>query len=301
MISPPAVTPPTPATATSRQLRWRIGVALLAVYLIWGSTYYGIVLAMKGIPPLLMAGSRHLTAGTLLFVVLWARGVALPDRRQWLHCVALGVLFQAMGNGLVVLATQRMDSSLAAVLVASMPLWAGLWSGLWGQWPRAREWVGLLLGLAGVAVLRLEPNTNADGVGTAMVLVAAVAWAFGTVWSGKLNLPGGAMTAAVQMMAGGVVLLVGGTLHGEWAHVAPTSTAVAAWVYLTLAGNLGGYTAFVFLLRNTTRAVATSYAYVNPLVALALGVGLGGESFTAHRAGGGALILLGVVLMVLRR
>lgn len=291
------VSPPAPVAVP----RWHIGLALAAVYLIWGSTYYGIVLAMRGIPPMLMAGTRHLTAGLLLFTVLRLRGEASPTREQWLRCAALGFLFQAMGNGLVVLATQRMDSSLAAVLVASMPLWAGLWSGLWGSWPGPREWTGLLLGLAGVAVLRLEPGANSDAVGTAMVLLAAVSWAFGTVWSGKLNLPGGAMTSAAQMMSGGVVLLLGGTVMGEWSHVAPTSTAVMAWVYLTLAGNLGGYTAFVFLLRNTSRAVATSYAYVNPLVALALGVGLGGETLGMHRAGGAALILLGVVLMVVRR
>ena len=168
-------------------------LALVAVYVIWGSTYLGIKFAIQGFPPLMMAGLRFTLAGTLLYVLLRVRGARLPTRREWGASAVVGGLLLVGGNG--------------SVMVATVPLWAALFAGLWGQWPTRLEWLGLALGFGGVALLNLEGEVRASPVGALLLLLAPFLWALGSIWSRYLPLPPGGMAAAAQMLAGGGLLL----------------------------------------------------------------------------------------------
>ncbi|MCI0571323.1 MAG: drug/metabolite exporter YedA [Myxococcaceae bacterium] len=277
--------------------------ALLSLYVIWGSTYFGIRVALQGFPPLLMAGVRFLLAGGILYGVLRLRGTPRPTGAQWLRGAAVGLLLVACGNGCVVFAQQWVASSLAAVMVASMPLFAALFSGLWGRWPRVREWAGLLLGTSGVVLLNLEGGLRANPLGALLLLLAPVAWAFGSLWSRQPNphMPRGLIASAMQMLAGGAVMFVLGLLRGERMPEAPGLAPVMAVAYLVVFGSLVAYSAYGFLLRHVRPTLATSYAYVNPVVALAIGTGLGGERVGVAGLVGTGVILAGVALVALGR
>jgi drug/metabolite transporter (DMT)-like permease len=267
-----------------------IALALLAVYLIWGSTYLGIRVALEGFPPFLMAGMRFIIAGGVLYAGLRARGAAAPTWRQWRDGALLGVLLLVLGNGGVVVAEQWVASGLAALSVATVPIWAALFAGLLGRWPSKLEWAGLALGFAGVVLLNLEGDMRAQPIGAIILAFAAASWAFGSVWSRRITLPAGAMASAVQMLAAGLVLLCGGLLAGERMAGLPGIRPLLAFGYL-IAAALVAFSAYNYLLRRVRPALATSYAYVNPPVAVGLGFWLGGE-----RIGGGGLLAMVVIL-----
>ncbi len=287
----------------SESLRTRItvGLALLSIYLIWGSTYLGIRFALESFPPLLMAGFRFLIAGTLMFTFLRVRGAPMPTRRQWLGAAVIGAFLLGGGNGGVTVAEQWVSSGLAAVVIASMPLWAALFGGLWKRWPNRIEWVGLMVGFAGVAVLNLEHHFRANPLGAIVLFGAAISWAFGSVLSGHLQLPKGPMSSATQMLVGGVLMLALGALSGERIAALPSTRSAAAFVYLITFGSLIGFSAYAYLLRTVRPTLATSYAYVNPLVAVGLGVLLGGEKITAVGLIATLIILGGVGLVAMGR
>ncbi len=277
----------------------RVGVlaALAAVYVVWGSTYLAIRFALEGFPPFLMAGVRFLIAGTALFVWLRLRGAAAPTGKQWGGAALVGGLLLLGGNGGVVLAEQWVASGLTALGVATVALWSALFAGLWGQWPRRLEWVGLAVGFAGVALLNLEGNLRASPAGAAALLVATTSWALGSMWSRHLELPRGFMAAAAEMLAGGVLLVAAGLLTGEKLVQPPGPRAWLALAYLVVFGSWIGFSAYIFLLRRVRPAVATSYAYVNPVVAMLLGVTLAGERITAVEWLALPVILGGVALV----
>ncbi len=287
----------------SESLRTRItvGLALLSVYLIWGSTYLGIRFALESFPPLLMVGFRLLIAGALMFIFLRVRGAPMPTRRQWLGAAVIGAFLLGGGNGGVTVAEQWVSSGLAAVVIASMPLWAALFGGLWKRWPNRIEWVGLMVGFAGVAVLNMEQNIRANPLGAIVLFGAAISWAFGSVLSGHLQLPKGPMSSAAQMLAGGVLLLALGALSGERITALPSTRSAVAFVYLITFGSLIGFSSYAYLLRTVRPTLATSYAYVNPLVAVGLGVLLGGEKITAVGLIATLIILGGVGLVAMGR
>ena len=272
--------------------------ALLAVYVIWGSTYLAIRVAIEGIPPLLMAGSRFVVAGGVLYLVLRLRGAAAPTRLQWRNAAIVGGLLLLGGNGGVVLAEQWVASGLAALGVATVALWSALFAGLWGQWPRRVEWVGLAIGFAGVGLLNLEGSLRASPAGSIALGVATVSWAFGSMWSRHLDLPDGMMAAAAEMLSGGALLLVASAIGGEAIPLAIAPRPLLAWAYLLTFGSLVGFSAYLYLLRHTRPAVATSYAYVNPIIAMALGVWLAGERITATEWLAVPVILGSVALVV---
>ena len=278
-----------------------IAAALIAVYVIWGSTYLAIRVAIEGIPPLLMAGSRFVVAGALLFVFLRLRGRAAPTRLQWRNAALVGGLLLLGGNGGVVLAEQWVASGLTALGVATVALWSALFAGLWGQWPRRIEWVGLAIGFAGVGLLNLQGNLRASPAGSIALAVATVSWAFGSMWSRHLDLPHGMMAAAAEMLTGGVLLLVAGAVRGEAVPMVVAARPLLAWTYLLTFGSLVGFSAYLYLLRHTRPAMATSYAYVNPLIAIALGVWLAGEKVTLTEWLAMPVILGGVALVVVVR
>ena len=283
-----------------------VAAALLAVYLIWGSTYLGIRFALEGgWPPLLMAGSRFLVAGSLFYGFLRWRGVPAPTRAQWPTLVAMAVLLLGMGNGMVCIAQQTVDSGLAAVAVASAPLWMALFSMFRGHRPTPVEWTGLAIGFAGVAWLNAGTSLSGMSVGLVALLVALlvapVAWAFGSIWSRGRDLPSPFMTAAAQMLVGGALMAAAGWLLGERFEGLPTLKGTLAVAYLASFGSIVAYSAYMWLLHNVRPALAGSYAYVNPAVAVLLGAWLANEHFSGRELVAMGVILGGVVVITLAR
>jgi len=294
----PAPVPAGPASASPLA----IVLALAAVYVVWGSTYLAIRFALEGgWPPLLMAGLRFLASGLALYAILRWRGVAAPTPAQWRNAAFVGLLLLGMGNGLVCIAEQTVSSGLAAVAVASVPLWMALFAALRGEHPRRAEWLGLGVGFAGVAWLNLGSSLSASPAGLVALLVAAIAWSYGSIWSRGRDLPPPLMAAAAQMLCGGAAMLVAGLALGERFEAWPTPRGVLAVGYLATFGSLLGFSAYVWLLRHVRPALAGSYAYVNPVIAVLLGAWLAGERFGAHELGAMAVVLSGVVAISLAR
>lgn len=279
-----------------------IALALAAVYVIWGSTYLGIRFALEGgYPPLLMAGGRFLIAGILMYAVLRLRGMPAPTRAQWRNCAFMGALLLGGGNGLVCIAEQSVSSGLAAVAVASAPLWIGLFAAMRGQRPGKMEWLGLGIGFVGVVWLNAGSSLTASPQGLIALLIAPLAWSFGSIWSRGRDLPSPFMTAAAQMLCGGALMLVAGFAIGERMTAWPTLQATLSVGYLLSFGSIVAFSAYVWLLDHVRPTLAGSYAYVNPVIAVALGAWLANESFSAQDFGAMGVILLGVVALTLAK
>lgn len=278
-------------------------LALLAVYLIWGSTYLAIKMTLEGgFPPFLGAGVRFIIAGAILYIIGRVQGIPSPSPVQWRGAALVGGLLLLGGNGGVSFAEwQSIASGLAAVWIATMPLWAALFAGLWGKWPTKLEWIGLGVGLVGVGLLNFEKNLQANPLGAAALLTSTICWALGSVWSRHLALPRGLMASGAEMLAGGVLLLAVSQLFGEKLTVMPTEQAFWALGYLIVFGSLVAYSAYIYLLGRVRPAMATSYAYVNPMVAVGLGVAIGGENVTAVGLIAMIIILAAVGLVVMGR
>jgi drug/metabolite transporter (DMT)-like permease len=281
--------------------RLLVPLALAGVYLIWGSTYLGIRIALAGYPPFLMAAIRFLIAGAVLFFALRARGMPAPTARQWRNCAVTGGLLLGFGNGMVCYAEQSVASGIAAVAVASVALFAALFAGFYGDWPNRREWIGLVVGFAGVVLLNLGSQMRASPVGALALTIAAASWAFGSAWSRRQNMPPPAMSTAAQMLCGGAVLSGFALIAGERIATVPSLAATAALVYLIVAGSILGFSAYIYLLQHVRPALATSYAYVNPPVAVLVGVLLAGEQVRPLDLVGMLVILAGVAAITLAK
>ncbi len=277
----------------------RAGVilALISVYLVWGSTYLAMRIGLTGFAPFLMAGTRFTIAGTLLMAVLLVRGASMPTAKQWGGAAIVGVLLLSGGNGGVVYAEQTVGSGLAALALATVPLLTALLAGMWGQWPTGREWVGLAVGFAGIVLLNTGGGLRASPAGAIALLLAAAAWALGSVWSRRLPQPPGMMASAAGMLCGGAALLALGTVQHEHWHAHPSPASCVALAYLMF-GAIAGFSAYVYLLARVRPALATSYAYVNPVVAVALGAAFAGEKITPIVLVSGGLIVAGVILVM---
>lgn len=294
---------PGSASASAPASMPAIALALASVYLIWGSTYLGIRFALEGgWPPLLaVSGGRMLIAGLLLYAVLRWRGVPAPTRAQWPTLAVMGVLMMLLGNGAVVLAEEDVSSGLAAIAIASMPLWMGLFGLFFRQRPSRGEWFGIGIGFLGVLWLNAGSSLTSTPRGLVLLLIAPIAWAFGSVWSRGRDLPSPFMAAAAQMLCGGIMLVALGLALGERLPAAPTAHGTAALVYLALLGSIAGFGAYLWLLQHVRPALAGSYAYVNPPIAVLLGAWLADERFGVHDLGAMAVILLGVVVIARAR
>ncbi len=278
--------------------RWLTLVALFSLYIIWGSTYFVIHYVVADIPPFMAGAIRFLIAGAILYTFLKARGAATPTQEEWLSSLKVGALLMGGGMGMVMMAQSLgVASSLTAIFPAATPLLVSIFSGLWGQWPRKTEWIGLLVGFSGVIVLSLEGSLRSNIPATLILAVAPICWSFGTAWSRHLKLPKGLMTSATEMLMGGLVLLTMSLLAGERLTQMPHWSAIAALIYLIVLGSLIAYSSFVYLIANVRPALATSYAYVNPVIAVILGIGLGGEKLTIFALIALPIILLGVALV----
>ena len=286
---------------------WGVIAAFAAVYVIWGSTYLGIRYAVESIPPFLMAGTRNLTAGLLLYAFARVRGGVTPSRLEWRDAAITGGLLLAVGNGGVTWAEQFIPSSVTALLVALTPLWMVLFDWLRPHGVRPRPFVvaGLAVGFVGVALLARGDGIHpgpANGWGIVALMAASISWAFGSIFGRHAHKPVSPLLGvAMQMIAGGSLLLGLAILRGEASHFSfgqVTLLSAASWLYLIVAGSLVGYTCYVWLLHATTPARVATYAYVNPFIAVLLGCTIGREAFSHALLVAGGLIILAVALIV---
>ncbi|WP_414154731.1 drug/metabolite exporter YedA [Pseudomonas sp. BNK-43-a] len=282
----------------SRRFPWLLIGAFIALYLVWGSTYLAIRIGVESWPPLLMAGVRFVIAGSLLYGFLRWRGVPAPTWAQWRAAGAIGFLLLSCGNGGVTLAEHAgVASGVAALAVATVPLFTLLFGLLFGHRNSRLEWAGIFLGLAGIGLLNLGSNLQASPMGAALILFAAAAWAFGSVWSKNLPLPQGAMASAAEMLVGGAALLIGSALSGERLAQMPTAAGWGALAYLIFFGSIVAFSSYMYLLKHVRPAAATSYAYVNPVVAVLLGIAFAGERIGAEECLAMGVIVGAVVLI----
>lgn len=274
--------------------------SLFALYIIWGSTYFAISIGVASWPPFMMAGVRFLSAGLLLMGYLLLTGHKLPALRPLLNAALIGVLLLAVGNGFVTVAEhQHVPSGIAAVMVATVPLFTLCFSRFFGIATRKLEWLGIGIGLAGIILLNSGGNLNGNPWGAVLILIGSVSWAFGSVYGSRIELPVGMMAGAVEMLAAGIVLMVVSMLTGERLTQTPTLSGFLAVGYLAIFGSLIAINAYMYLIRNVSPAVATSYAYVNPVVAVLLGTSFGGESLSTVEWLALGVIIFAVVLVTL--
>lgn len=286
-------------------------LAFAAVYIIWGSTYLGIRFAIDSMPPLLMAGSRYTLAGAALYGFMRWRGEPAPSRRGWLTAALIGVCLLGFGNGGVTLGEQYIPTGLAALLVATVPMFLavlGWWSGISPR-PRPLVAAGLAVGLGGVYLLARTPGAGHvaqpghEGLGIGLVLVAALVWAIGSLYARNHQpTPSPFLSGGMQMLCGGAAMLVVGLLRGEAAGFSlaqVTTTSWLAYAYLVSFGSIVGFTAYIWLLRVVEPALAGTYAFVNPVVAVLLGWLFLHEVPNPQMLGGAALIVVAVACVVL--
>ena len=285
-----------------------VAAAFAVVYVVWGSTYLAIRFGVETIPPFLMAGTRHLTAGLLLYGWLRMRGGAKPEWRHWKSAAVIGGLLLLGGNGLVTWAEQRVPSGLAALIVSSVPIWMAVFEGIEKKTrPSGLVIFGLLTGVAGIALLvvpgRFGGNGHVDPLGAAALLTAALSWSFGSVYSRRAALPSSTLTAtAMEMIAGGTLLWVVGLILGEGGRIhlsAISARSALSLAYLVIFGSLLGFSAYIWILKVSTPARVSTYAYVNPIVAVLLGAAIAGEAITT-RILVAALVIVSAVALIIR-
>lgn len=287
----------------------QVVLAFAAIYLVWGSTYLAIRFAIESIPPFLMAGMRFLVAGGALF--LWARrGQPKPTLAQWRSAILIGIALLLFSNGGVTWAEQLVPSGIAALFVAAVPLWITLleWLLYGGSRPGVAISSGLIVGFAGVLLLIGNPFAHHEGVdlrGVAALMIATFSWANGSLYSRKADLPSSQFLAAsMEMLAGGVALTVVGFATGEYRAFHFASVSVQSWIslaYLSVFGSIVAFTAYIWLLQVTAPSRVATYAYVNPMIALLLGWGFGGETMSPRVFIAAGVIVFAVVLIITAR
>jgi drug/metabolite transporter (DMT)-like permease len=289
---------------------WGVLTALIAVYLIWGSTYLAIRWAVETIPPFLMAGTRFFIAGALLYAWMRLRGVPKPEPLHWVSATIVGGCLLVGGNGGVVWVERGgFPSGLTALMIATVPLWMALLQRLRGVRMGGGVAVGLLLGFVGIILLigpgELSIGSRVDPIGATVLIGASLSWAVGSLYSRRARLPESALLAtAMEMLAGGALLILTGLALGE--HGAVRLSAISpqsffSYLYLILFGSLVGFTAYIWLLRVTTPVLVSTYAYVNPVVAVLLGATLAGETITIRTLLAAVIILIAVALISVPR
>ena len=286
--------------------------AYAAVYLSWGSTFLAIRYAIETLPPFLMAGTRFLIAGSILFCAARVLGVEAPKRKQWGPSALTGALLLLIGNGGLVLAERRVPSGVAALAIATEPLWIGVldWLRPGGRRPTRNVSIGLVVGFLGALVLIGPSNLAGAGgvmnpVAAALLMFASFSWALGSLYSRSAGLPSSPLLAAgMQMLCGGALLLAASLVAGEWTGLNIRSISyrsIIAFCHLIVFGALVGYTCYAWIVRVSTPALASTYAYVNPVIAVFLGWLIGGEAVSIRIVVAAAIIVLAVVFMTTDR
>jgi drug/metabolite transporter (DMT)-like permease len=286
----------------------KIWIALLTVYIVWGGTYLGIRYAVETIPPFLMAGTRFLVAGLILYIWRRLAGDPAPTRGQWLRAGVVGLLLLLGGNGLVSLAEQKVASGIAALIIGSVPLWMTTIEALrpGGVRPNVLGILGLCLGFGGIALLVAPSLLGANPLasnpfGLLTLLVAALLWSLGSIYSRHARLPASSLlSTSMEMLAGAVGLYLVGTLAGEWRLLVPAQITTRSWLsllFLIVLGSMAGFTAYAWLLRSAPVSLVATYAYVNPVVAILMGSLFAQETLTVHVLFS-ALIIIGSVVLI---
>ena len=290
------------ATSPARPLSTLLLLCLAATWLVWGSTYFAIKLALPSFPPFWQMGTRFVTAGALLVVWMRWRGAPWPNRLQWRNALIVGTLMLGGGMGGTAVAEVSVGSGLVVAFIAVVPMLIAALNLIWGVRPGALEAAGIAVGLAGVLLLTQGAGFQASPAGLLAIAVACVTWSVGSVLSQRtLPLAPGAMGFASEMLCGGVVLLLLSALAGEQPVWPPTAQALAAWVYLVVFGSLIAFNAYMVLLARASAGLASSYTFVNPVIALLLGVVFGGEVVTGTEWAAVGVVLSGVVLLLAGR
>ena len=275
--------------------------SLLCIYLVWGSTYLAIHYAVESIPPFMLVGSRCAVAGIIIFGIARARGAPMPTRREWRNAALIGVLLLAGGTSGTALAAPYISSSMSAIIVASAPVWNALAMGLYREWPTRFEWFGIAIGLVGVLLLFTDGSIQANPIGIVIQLVGLGGWSLGSAFGRKLSVPAGGMGYGAELLAGGLAGFALAALRGEQITHAISAESAIAWVYLTTIGSIIAFSAYMIVIKNLRPALSSSYAYVNPVVAIALGVSLRGEAISPGEVAAVAIIMMGVVFMSLAK
>jgi drug/metabolite transporter (DMT)-like permease len=284
--------------------------ALIAIYIVWGSTYLAIRFAVETMPPFLTAGFRFLIAGGVLYIIRRLRGDKAPLRLEWRSAAIVGLFLLVGGNGGVMWAEQRVTSGIAALLIASVPLWIALFDSLRPGGRRPDRWVivGVLAGFAGILILigpaqLIGIQGQVDLVGTVVLLLAALSWAAGSLYNRGAKLPASPLLGTgMEMLVGSLGLFILGTVTGEWSQMELTSfstRSLLGFAYLVVFGSWVGFASYVWLLRVAPTMLVSTYAYINPLVAILLGSLLAGEALTPRVVLAAMFILGSVVLITL--
>jgi drug/metabolite transporter (DMT)-like permease len=288
----------------------RIIVAFAALYLIWGSTYLGIRFAIETIPPFLMAGARFLIAGVIMYAIAWSQGITKSSWANWRTSLIIGACLLLAGNGGVTISEQYIDSGLAALIVAIVPIYIVVlgWIAGIAHRPTPIVWLGLVGGFVGVGILlgpalRLSSNGGRHpAIGMSILLVSSFIWSVGSLYSrASKHAASPFLTAAQQMLCGGLLLLLTGFATGETQRFHPNSMSIlslASFAYLVIIGAVIGYTAYIWLLRHCDPAKVATYAYVNPIVAVLLGATFAGETLSMRALVAAALIIGSVALVI---
>lgn len=296
----------------SKKRTQMIILSLLSVYLFWGGTFFGMKVAIETIPPFLMAGTRFAIAGIFLFFLAKGMGASKPTLLQWRETGIVGALLLLGGNGFVALAEQRVDSGIASLIVATIPLWVILFNWIGGQKRRPTRGVvfGIFLGFSGIAVLVLQPEKGSssnglDLIGMAILLFAAISWSFGSLYSVRAKFPESRLlTTAMQMLVGGALLLFLSFFLGDWKEFSLSDVNMRsslAMGYLIVFGSIVSYNAYIWLLRNVDPSWVSTYAFINPVVAVFLGYMWGGERLSSQSIIGALIIITAVAIITLYR
>ena len=290
----------------------KVWTALITVYLVWGSTYLGIAILVKTAPPLISMGTRFILAGIILglFLMLF-KGVKVlkVTSKEVLATLFLGGLLLGFGLGNLTLAERYVPSGIAALIVAALPIWVTLFQYLAGIIPDKRTLVGITLGIIGVAIIVLPNRSSINDAGEnlgfwmLMILLGNIAWGFGTFITPRIPVPKNSLVlTSYQMFFGGLTLTLAGFLRGEQINIESLSqvseSSVWAWIYLIFIGSILGYGAYIWLITHVSLTLASTYAYVNPIVAVALGFLILSEPFNFLILLGGSIVILGVILVL---
>jgi drug/metabolite transporter (DMT)-like permease len=281
----------------SKPSAWLIAACLLSVYVIWGTTYFAIKVGIEGSPPFFLIGTRFVAAGGLLLLWQALRNRPMPTAKQWRGAALIGFLLLVVGNGGVAVAEHWVSSGATVALISVMPLTTALWSGIFGEWPRRLEWGAIALGGVGAAVMLMGRDLQASPTGTLVILCGVICWSLGTVLSRRVDVPHGPTGFGAEMLAAGLMALVVSVLLREHWTLPASSRIWFAWIYLVLFGSMIGFSAYRFVVERVSTTLASTYAYVNPPVALIVGWWLGHESFSPNTLLGLPIVLGAVALL----
>lgn len=271
--------------------------ALAIVYVIWGSTYLAIKIGLETMPPFFMQGTRFVIGSTAVLGYLRWRGVPWPTSVQIRNAAVVGLLLLIGGLGLVTLAEDRgVDTGLVATIIAIQPMLMSLWGGIWKTWPRRIEWLGMVIGLVGVAVLMSDKGLSGSWSGVSLVFIACINWSFGSALSRRISMPDGPMTTGIEMAAAAVGYMLLSVIRSEDIGVPSLKSALGV-AYLIVFGSIVAFSAFTYLIANVRGPLAMSYAYVNPAIAVLLGIVFSNESLSINMAVALPVILVGVAIV----